>query len=115
MAKFNYGRAQNTADRLITRYGAIGKLLVLSKVNGKSIYTPQNATMVVLDYQNKQVDGTRIKSTDKQIFVSVKGITEISENDRIQDADGVTYEIVPPVKPLRPATTTVLYEIQGRS
>jgi len=117
MAKFNYAKSQNTADKLITKFGALGQLLVYTKGVGgaRPTYTPRDVQMAVLEYDNRQVDGTRIKATDKMIYLSAKGIAEIKSTDRLRDAEGIEYEIVPPVKPLKPAGTTVYFEVQGRA
>jgi hypothetical protein len=119
MAGFNYGRAQNTADRLIKKFGGAGVILkFVAPVDSRSkpTYTRVPVALVVIDYNNRQVDGTRILATDKQIFVSAKSIAEITPDDRVEDASGATYEIVPPVKLLDPSgSKNVLFEIQGRS
>lgn len=112
MAGFNYTRAQATADRLIRKFGSVGAVLRHS-----ASYAAVDVPLVTLDYRVDQIDGTRIRSTDKLIYVSLKGQSfEIDENDRIRDAQGTTYEIVPPVRPLNPAgTTTVYVEVQARA
>lgn len=118
MANFNYARAQNTADRLIKKFGGTGAILkYVAPVDSRSkpTYTPVPVALVVLDYANRQVDGTRILATDKQIYVSAKSIDEIDVEDRVQDASGATYEIVPPVKKLDPSgSKNVFFEIQAR-
>lgn len=109
--KFNYAKSQNTADKLIKKFGGRGAIQQYPS------YTEYPVDLVVLDYEDRLVDGTRIKSTDKQIFVSVKGLAiTIALEDRIKDAGGTVYEIVPPLKPLDPSGAKVVFvEVQGRS
>jgi hypothetical protein len=111
MAGFNYTRAQATADRLIKKFGGTGA------IQRQSLSWAETAVpLVVIDYRVDQVDGTRIRSTDKQIFVSMKGQSfEIDENDRVKDPAGNVYSIVPPVKPLDPSSSVLVFvELQGR-
>lgn len=69
--------------------------------------------LVVLDYEEKQIDGTRIKVGDKMVYMSTAGLTiEPTESDALV-IGGVTHEIVV-VKPLSPAGVVVFYEVQAR-
>jgi hypothetical protein len=119
MATFNYSRSQNTADRLIKKFGQRGHLMrYVAPLTSRDrpTYTPVPINMAVLDYDKGQIDGTRILATDKLIYVSAKGLTvEIDPNDRIRDRRGVSYQIVPPLRPLDPSSEVVVYyELQGR-
>ncbi len=117
MAGFNYAKSQNTADRLIKKFGQVGaimKYVAPVDTRSKPTYTPQPCSLVVLDYSNSLIDGTRITAKDRQIYVSVKGIGNIAEEDRIRDAAGQVYEIMPPIKQLNPGGINVYWEIQGR-
>lgn len=107
-SKFNYARSQATAKRLITKFGQVGA------VQRYPDYTDTPVNMVVLEYSTRDVDGTRITAKDRRIYVENVPF-EISKNDRIKDAAGTVYEIIPPVKPLSPAGTIVFTEVQGRS
>ena len=108
-SKFNYARSQKTAKRLITKFGQVGAIQRYI-----DDYTETAVNLVVLEYSDKEVDGTRIQSTDKKIYVE-NTTFEISKNDRVKTSDGKVYEIIPPVKFLSPAGVNVFTEIQGRS
>lgn len=108
-SKFNYARTQATAKRLITKFGQVGAVQRFS-----DDYAETSVNMVVLEYATREVDGTRVTAKDRRIYVESLPF-EISKNDRIKDAAGTVYEIIPPVKPLSPAGTIVFTEIQGRS
>lgn len=129
MVKFNYERSQNTASKLIAKFGGKGFVLKLvpgsggAGNRGKPTYTPHPVDLVVIDYtineraSSFQVgDQTSIEETDKHIFVSMRGLTvTIEETDRIQTPSGKSYEIIPPVRILDPSEETIVfYEIQGR-
>lgn len=108
MAGFNYDRAVKTATRLITKFGQQGQLQ--RKSNN---FADEPLTIVVLNYEQRLIDGTRIKASDRMIYVAVNGV-ELTTDDRVKDAAGVVYAIVPPLKPLNPAGKVVYWEIQGR-
>lgn len=113
MAGFNYPKSQNTAHRLIKKFGAEGFILRFPN------YDPEPVTLVVTNYSNRQIDGTRIQQGDRQIFISPRNrfggdLAEPRLEDRIRDANGVDYEIVNS-NPVKPATVAVLFEVQGRT
>lgn len=87
-----------------------------TKGNPKPTYAAVPVQLVVMDFSKIEVDGTRIRAEDKKILVSPVGLSfEIDTNDRIRDAAGNIYEIVPPVKPFNPGGSVIVYyEIQGR-
>lgn len=122
MAKrFNYTRAERTAQRLINKFGQTGQLLRYVPGTGpagsktKPTYVPEPAIFVVLDYDDRKIDGTRITVKDRWIFLSTEGMASPPTlQDRLRDVKGQEYEIVPPLKPLSPSGHDVFYEIQGR-
>jgi hypothetical protein len=115
---FNWARAQNTAERLITKFGySDGKIIREINVGTKydPVKVPQeyDCKLVVLDYEDRKVDGKLILRSDKLIYVSAKDLAiQPSTNDKI--FAGKTYNIID-VKPLNPAGIPVFYEVQGRS
>lgn len=108
MATFNYARAVQTADRLIRKFGSDGALRRMA-----NNYAAEPIKVARLNYDQRQIDGTRIKAEDVLFYVSTVGIGDITVDDRIL-FDGDDYEIVPPVRQLSPAGTNVYWEIQGR-
>ena len=111
---FNYARAKKTATRLIKNFGQTGTLHVFSRdLAGDVEYTTVSVLMAVVNYEDRQIDGTRITEQDRLIYVEAKH--EITPNDRIEDAAGTLYEVISPVKPINPGGITVVYEVQGRA
>lgn len=111
--KFNYGKSRNTANKLIDKFGAQGAILRYPN------FFPEPVLMAVVDYNNRQIDGTRILQTDKQILISPiapggGSVTSPEPNqDRVQDVTGAVFEVIN-VNTLSPAGTAVLIEVQGR-
>ena len=114
MAGFNYRKSQGTAHKLLDKFGAQGFILRYPN------YTPEPVTLAVLNYQDRQIDGTRILAQDRLIYISPLNqfggdlAEPHAEQDRIQDARGEVYEIIQS-RPVRPGTTAVLFEVQGRA
>lgn len=122
MAKrFNYPKVEGTARKLIDKFGQTGELLRYVDGTGqpgaktKPSFVPEPAIFVVLNYEDRKVDGTRITERDRWIFLSTEGLTAPPTlQDKLRDVSGQEYNIVPPLKPLNPAGHVVFYEIQGR-
>ncbi|MET3649077.1 hypothetical protein [Phyllobacterium ifriqiyense] len=78
MAKFDYARAQATALRLLDKFGAAGSIVRDMPGSGpewdpsKPVPTSFPCTMAVLKFDNKDIDGTLIKATDKKVYVAAK-------------------------------------------
>ena len=72
------------------------------------------AEMVRLEYDDRDIDGTLILTTDHQFLVEASGLSiEIGTSDRLRFGSSI-YEIGN-VKPLAPAGVTVMFEVQGRA
>jgi len=101
----DYLADQADADELIEEFGQAAIL-----TRGA---TDHPATVVVLDYANREVDGTRIQATDKRVLVAAGGL-EITPkpSDRLK-IDGTGHAIVQ-VKPFAPAGIVVFFEVQAR-
>jgi hypothetical protein len=117
MARFDYARARATAERLIAKFGMAGS--IQRQTNTGPAYDPTvittdyPCTLVVLEYEDRQIDGTLIRSTDKLIYLSTEGLAITpTEADRVIASD--TYSIVS-LKPLSPAGTVLMWEIQARA
>jgi hypothetical protein len=114
---FDYSRTIETADRLITRYGQVGAIRKL--VNTGKAYDPTqtledtSVTLAVLEYEDSKLDRGPIRTGDKQVFVSAKGLPiSIKPTDKCV-IGGEQHDIVN-VKPLAPAGTVVMYQLQVR-
>ena len=117
---FDYARAQATAERLLASFGARGAIRRQTPGSGPSydpgppVLTDHPATVAVTAYTAREIDGTRIRATDKKALVSSAGLPfEPTTSDKLLDASGQAYTIVN-VEVLRPAETTVLYTLQVR-
>lgn len=81
--------------------------------------TPDDQTlkMVFLDYEQKEIDGTDIKSGDKQVLMFAKGVrnTPKSGNKIVElpKHGGATWNIVS-VEALKPGEDVVMYTLQVR-
>lgn len=121
MPKFDYGRPLATVNRLFDRYGQRGAIRRTipgsgpSYDPGPSAYSDDPADMVVSEFSSREIDGTRILATDKKIMVAPGAlITPPALSDKVVEADGTVYNIVPPIQTKRPAGTTLVYILQGR-
>lgn len=118
MRKFDYERSQGTTNRLIDKFGQTGAIRRTQTSgdpwNPGTSDTDYPCTLVALDYDQKDVDGTLIKSTDKKVYVATKGLTiQPTTTDKVI-IGGVVSTIVE-AKPLNPAGTVVFWELQVRS
>ena len=122
MSNFNYTRSAATATRLLTRFGAAGSVRRSATTGGNSwdpssgttTTTDYPATMVVTDYAQADINGTVIQSTDKKVLMAPGVAVVPNTSDVLVTPDGGTLSVVG-VKPLKPAATLVMYEIQARS
>ncbi|NKC29145.1 hypothetical protein [Brucella ciceri] len=118
MARFNYARSVQTANRLIDKFGQIGAIR-RTETSGDpwdpgTSDTDYPCTLVALDYNQKDVDGTLIKSTDKKVYVATKGLTiQPTTTDKVI-IGGIVSTIVQ-AKPLNPAGMIVYFELQARA
>lgn len=120
MTAFDYSRPLATANRLIARFGQDGFVQRPGTPTGPA-YDPTPGTPVdhaarfaVLEYTSRDIDGTRILATDKMVYLAVGALTiEPTTSDLLVEADASIYKIID-VKPLKPATTVLFYQIQVR-
>ena len=115
--EFNYAPLQNTAERLIRRYGKTGTLTqeAASGDAWNPSLTPSGDTvrLATFNYNESQVDGTVIRQGDLRAIVSTEGLTVTpSINDRVT-VDSVDYKAVN-VAQLKPAGTVLYWDMQLR-
>ena len=116
---FDYTRSKASADRLITRFGQSATLRRPSTTGAAYNPTPGDpdnhpVTVVTLDYSTSEIDGTRILATDRRVLMAKRSLAiEPTSSDKLV-IGGVSYSIIPPVKPLSPGGVVVLYELQAR-
>lgn len=117
MAGFDYARSRAAAERLIARFGTSGA--IRRSVNAGPSYDPEvtdtdyPCRLVVLEYSDTNIDGTLIRGTDKQIYISTADVAiTLTKSDKVI-VDGEEYGIER-LKPLRPGGLVVYWEVQGR-
>lgn len=121
MTPFDYTRPLSTANRLIERFGQLGHIERPGTPTGpKHNPTPGTPTehparFVIIEFDKREVDGTRVLFTDKKVLMAPGSLTIApATTDTLVEADGTTWKIIPPVQTLRPAETTLLYTLQVR-
>ena len=117
MAGFDYAEVRAVAEELIGEFGTTGA--IRRSVTSGPDYDPEiietdyPCTLVTLEYDDRDIDGALVLSTDKKIYVSTQGLSiTLEKSDRVI-ADGKAYAIEK-LKPLSPAGIVVYYEVQGR-
>ncbi len=119
MSTYNYARPLASANRLITRFGQAG--YVRRPTTSGTSYNPTQgapddhpAKFAVTNYEDKEIDGSRILSSDKKVLLAPGTLTiEPTSTDLLIEADGSAYKVIA-VKTLKPARTVLLYTIQAR-
>jgi len=114
---FDYTHARSTAARLIAKFGTPGTIRRQAR-SGPAydpivITTDYPCTIVVLDYEDRKVDGTLVRRTDKMIYLAAENLA-ITPTEADTVLAGEAFSIVS-IRPLSPAGVTVFYEIQGRN
>lgn len=115
---FDYTRSRATAERLLVKFGQAATLrrkALTGPAYDPTVTTADHAcTVVVQDYADAMIDGTRIKRGDKKVLVSTKGLTIDPTAADALVIGGTSHEVVM-VKPLAPGGTVVMWEVQARA
>lgn len=111
---FDYEDAKAVAHELIVEFGAPGKLR-------RAGLAEADIMAAALKYRTKDIDGSRIQTADRHIYVSAVGLAgQIKAGAIVLAADpfGAPGALVPytviDATALAPATTVVYYDVQGR-
>lgn len=108
------------AQRLLTRWGHVGTLS-RPKTTGPS-YNPtaarpetSDALMVATDYKADDIDGTRIKAADKEVYLAAEGLAfEPSTSDTLlEPGNSKPFKIIA-VETVRIRTTPIIHVLQCR-
>ncbi len=116
---FDYADMRDVAEELIAEFGMPGAIVRMTQTGGPDYDPtlepiPHPCQLVVMNYEDREVDGALILSTDKKLYVSTAGLSiTLERSDKIV-ADGVAYSIEK-LKPLSPAGVIVFWEVQGRA
>lgn len=116
---FDYAKSKATATRLIAKFGQAGKISRTSGGTGDPwnpstpTTTEYDATFAVLEWDQKDIDGTLVKQGDRKIVLSATGLAIVpTTTDKI--VIGGTPHVIGHVKPLAPGGTVVLFELSAR-
>jgi hypothetical protein len=114
---FDYARTRATAERLIARFGQTGALRRMVSngdvFNPELVATDYACTFAVLDYAKRDIDGTLIRQTDQQIYLSTQGLTVVPDVTDKVVVGGSPMTIIN-VAPIAPSGAAVYYELQVR-
>ncbi|MBB3234436.1 hypothetical protein [Phyllobacterium endophyticum] len=117
---FNYARAQTTALRLLEKFGQFGE--IWRDVPGSGpVWDPGETTiqktpctLAVLRFDNRDIDGSLIKASDKKVYIAAKGLAIVPVTTDKLMIGGLSHSLVR-VWPLNPAGTNVYFEVQARN
>ncbi len=123
MADFNYRKSQQTADKLISKFGGkmkgkITREVLTGGTETRPETTPQEipCTCVAVDYTIRERASLNVQEGAKRIMISPLGLPtgfELLITDVVTTADGKNYTIIPPINELKPTNITVFYDVQG--
>ncbi|NLS03617.1 hypothetical protein HGP14_09625 [Rhizobium sp. P32RR-XVIII] len=117
MSKFNYGRLQKVAERLISESGQTGTVTRLTTdlvLGGDPVETSYTATLVPMTYDQRYIDGTVITTADRQIYISSVGLAIVPQVGDIVSAGGVEYHVIAADPNNYDGVTNVVFIVQGR-
>jgi hypothetical protein len=117
MARFDYSGLTKTAQTLIDRFGQTGVLRRTvsddDPFNPTQTTTDYPCTLAVLQYAKKDIDGTLIRQTDQQIYLSTQGLAVAPDvTDQIV-VGGLPMTIIN-VTPIAPSGAIIYHELQAR-
>jgi hypothetical protein len=114
-----YTRAVATAARLITKYGQPVTLThktpgAYDPATGTATETTatQLTTGAVFNWASGVIDGTLIRTTDRQLYMPA--VTTAPELGDTVTIGAIVYTLVEPLKPLSPGGVVVFYECNIR-
>jgi hypothetical protein len=118
---YDYSEDRTAADEAIAEYGQSGYLRRTAAGSGADPWNPGSGTVtdypirfVLVDYSERDRDGTLIQQNDQQALISVGSLpTEATDADQLVDSQSKVFEIVA-IRPLEPGGTVVLYTAQVR-
>jgi|SRR5687768_11962080 len=116
---FNYGKIATLADSILEEYGQ--SVTITKRIEGE--YDPATGSVavtessqtgkgVVFDYGAKAIDGEVIQHGDKQLLLSVIGITAPEINDLV--TIGSITRTVTQIKDYNPGGTSVMLDCNLR-
>ncbi len=80
---------------------------------GEAVPTPFPCVLAVLKFDNKDIDGTLIRASDKKVYIAAKGLAIVPTTTDKLIIGGMSQTIIR-VMPLNPARMVVYFEVQAR-
>lgn len=117
---FDYAEIAAIVDELLTEYGAPARLTRITPggydpdtgTTTPDVTTTWDGTGAKFDYEQRDVDGTKVRQGDQRVYMSVVGVANPQTGDTLT-IDGIVLNVVAS-RPLKPASTAVLYDVQVR-
>jgi hypothetical protein len=115
-----YDEMSAVADEILEEFGAPATLTRVTPggydpaTGGTTpdVTTTWTGTGAKFDYEQKDVDGTNIRTGDQRVYLSTVGIVNPQTGDTLT-IGGVVLNVVAS-RPLKPASTDVLFDVQVR-
>ncbi|EJL54870.1 hypothetical protein PMI09_02186 [Rhizobium sp. CF122] len=118
MANALYTRLQETARRLIAKYGQAGSIKRITPpdpvLGGDCTPATYPATLVPMNYDQRYIDGTVITTADRQIYISSVGLAVVPQVGDIVSAGGVEYHVMNADPQNYDGVINVVHIVQGR-
>ncbi len=118
MATFDYTEMQAVAEELISEFGQQGTIKRITPpdpvLGGDGTETSYPATLVPMTYDQRYVDGSLIRTGDRQIYISSVGLPIVPEPGDIVTAGGVDFNIISTDPNNFDGQVNVVFIVQGR-
>lgn len=114
-----YARLQQTAQRLIAKYGQSGTITRLERTGGPD-YDPvmENVVypvkLVPMQYLASEIDGTVIQSGDVKLYISSVGLSITPQPGDFASVNGKDYRVINSDPNLYDGQTAVVHVVQAR-
>lgn len=120
MSAFDYARLAGRAVDLLTKFG---QPVTVTRVQegeydpgtgtGSDTSTAYVGIGVALEYRQDEIDGTLIRQGDRRVYIAPDLGVVPRTGDTVTLADGSVLDVVAS-RPLNPAGTVLLHDVQGR-
>ena len=112
-------RLQGTANRMVGKFGNLGKIITMGEPDpvegGDPVPVEHGCSVVIMGYDARYINGSTILAGDVQIYISAIGLTVEPQVGMLVSAGGKTYLIVNMDPNRFDGQTPVVYVAQARS
>ncbi|MBT2326120.1 hypothetical protein J7E62_27710 [Variovorax paradoxus] len=117
---FDYAEVAAEVDGILVEYGADATLTRVTPgaydpatgTTGAASTTTWAGTGAKFDYEQRDIDGSLVRMGDQRVYLSTVGIVNPKTGDTLT-IGGTVYQVIAS-RPLQPALTAVLYDVQIR-